>query len=96
MPDNKISIPVYNFIRKDQNRAGGSVVLYIWDNAAFYDREADLVPSSLEMVCAEINRLQGKSFLGISLQTRTWTYSTSARHLFSEVSRREQRVNIIR
>ena len=84
MPDNKTSIPVYDFIRKDRNRAGDRVVLYIRDNAAFSDRE-DLVPSSLEMVCAEINHLQGKSFLGISLQTRTWTHSTSARHVFSEV-----------
>ena len=62
IPDNEISIPGYNLIRKDRNRAGGGVVLYIRDNIPFSDRK-DLVPSSLEMVCAEINRPHSKSFL---------------------------------
>ena len=62
IPDNEISIPDYNLIRKDRNRAGGSVVFYIRDNIPFSDRK-DLVPSSLEMVCAEINRPHSKSFL---------------------------------
>ena len=61
-PDNEISIPGYNPFRKDRNRAGGSVVLYIRDNISFSDRE-DLVPSSLETVCAEINRPHSKRFL---------------------------------
>ena len=60
--DNEISIPGYNLIRKDRNRAGGGVVLYIRNNIPFSDRK-DLVPSSLEMVCAEINRPHSKSFL---------------------------------
>ena len=42
-PDNEISIPGYNFIRKDRNRSGGGVVLYIRDNIPFSNRE-DLVP----------------------------------------------------
>ena len=62
IPDNEISISGYNLIRKDRNRAGGGVVLYIRDNIPFSDRK-DLVPSSLEMVCAEINRPHSKSFL---------------------------------
>ena len=62
IPDNEISIPGYNLIRRDRNRAGGGVVLYIRDNIPFSDRE-DLVPSSLEMVCAEISRPHSKSFL---------------------------------
>ena len=62
IPDNEISIPGYNLIRKDRNRAGGGVVLYIRDNISFSDRE-DLVPSSLEMVCAGINRPHSKPFL---------------------------------
>ena len=62
IPDNEISIPDYNFIRKVRNRAGGGVLLYIRDNISFSDRE-DLVPSSLEMVCAEINRPHSKPFL---------------------------------
>ena len=36
--------------------------MYIRDNISFFNRE-DLVPSRLEMVCAEINRPHGKSFL---------------------------------
>ena len=75
MPNNEIGIPGYNLIRKDRNIAGGGVVLYIRDNIPFSDRD-DLVPSSLEMVCAEISRPHSKSFLvctsvGIGLQTRT-------------------------
>ena len=62
IPDDEISIPGYNLIRKDRNRAGGGVVLYIRDNIPFSKRE-DLVPSNLEMVCAEINRPHSKSFL---------------------------------
>ena len=62
IPDNEISIPGYNLIRKDRNRAGGGVVLYIRDNISFSNRE-DLVPSRLEMVYAEINRPHSKSFL---------------------------------
>ena len=62
IPDNEISIPGYNLIRKDRNRAGGGVVLYIRDNISFFNRE-DLVPSRLEIVCAEINRPHSKSFL---------------------------------
>lgn len=59
--DNEISIFGYNFIRKDWNRVGGGVVLYIWDNILFFDRE-DLVFSSFEMVCVEINCLYSKFF----------------------------------
>ena len=62
IPDNEISIPGYNLIRKDRNRAGGGVVLYIRENIPFSNREY-LVPSSLEMVCAGINRPHSKSFL---------------------------------
>jgi len=62
IPDNEISIPGYNLIRKDRNRAGGGVVLYIRDNIPFSDRD-DLVPTSLEMVCVDISRPHSKSFL---------------------------------
>ena len=62
IPNNEISITGYNLIRKDRNRVGGGVILYITDNIPFSDRE-DLVATSLEMVCAEINRPHSKSFL---------------------------------
>ena len=83
IPDNEISIPGYNLIRKDRNRAGGGVVLYIRDNIPFSDRK-DLVPSSLEIVCAEANPFLYA--LGIGLQIRTWTYLTSARYFFRDVT----------
>ena len=60
-PDNEINIRGYNLIRKDRNRAGGGVVFYIRD-ISFSNRE-DMVPSRLEMVCAEINRPHSKSLL---------------------------------
>ena len=62
IPDNDIIIPDHNIIRKDRNTAGGGVVLYIRDNIPFSYRE-DLVPSSREMVSAEINRPHSRSFL---------------------------------
>ena len=62
IPDTEISIPGYNLIRKDRNRAGGGVVLYIRDHIPFSDRK-DLVPDRLEMVCVEISRPHSRSFL---------------------------------
>ena len=62
VPNNEVSITGYNLIRKDRNRVGGGIVLYIRDNIPFSDRE-NLVPTSLEMVCAEINHPHSKSFL---------------------------------
>ncbi|CAB3986869.1 Hypothetical predicted protein [Paramuricea clavata] len=56
----EISIPGFNLIRKDRNRAGGGVVLYIRDNLSYLDRN-DLVPDRLEMLCAEITRPFSKS-----------------------------------
>ena len=35
IPDTEISIPGYNLVRKDRNRGGGGVVLYIRDNTVF-------------------------------------------------------------
>ncbi|CAB4041287.1 RNA-directed DNA polymerase from transposon BS [Paramuricea clavata] len=58
--DGEISIPGFNLIRKDRNRAGGGVVLYIRDNLSYLDRN-DLVPDRLEMLCAEITRPFSKS-----------------------------------
>ena len=60
--DGEISIPGFNLIRKDRNRAGGGVVLYIRDNLSYLDRN-DLVPDRLEMLCAEITRPFSKSLL---------------------------------
>ena len=49
-------------IRKDRSRSGGGVALYIWENLSYTNR-IDLVPHTLEMICAEINLPHSRSFL---------------------------------
>ncbi len=60
--DNEIKIPGYALCRKDRNRNGGGVVLYIRDCFSFIERK-ELIPNQLEMVCIEICRKYGKPFL---------------------------------
>ena len=48
--DNELHIFGYDIIRKDRNRYGGGVVLYVRDNIPFSERK-DLIPKDLEMVC---------------------------------------------
>ena len=59
--DGEISIPGFNLMRKDRNRAGGGVVLYIKESLSYIVRN-ELVPDRLEMLCAEIIRPFSKSF----------------------------------
>ncbi len=51
--DSEISIPGYNMIRRDRNRFGGGVVVYIREMRSFYERK-DLNSDDLEMICIEI------------------------------------------
>ena len=60
--DNELHIIGYNIVRKDRNRHGGGVVLYIRDNIPFSGR-IDLTPKDLEMVCIGINGTYNKSIL---------------------------------
>ena len=57
--DNEIKIPRYALCRKDRNRNGGGVVLYIRDCFSVIERK-ELIPNQLEMVCIEICRKYGK------------------------------------
>ena len=50
-----ISIPGWNLIRKDCNRAGGGVVLYIRESLSYIVRN-ELVRDRMETLCAEIIR----------------------------------------
>ena len=52
----------FNIIRKDRNRFGGGVVLYVRDTISFSDRK-DIIPDGLEMVCIELNLPYNKSLL---------------------------------
>ena len=65
--DGEINIPGYNLIRKDRNRSGGGVALYIKDHLSFSNRTDDLVPLSLEMICIEVHLPHSRSFLVSSL-----------------------------
>ena len=62
IPDDEIKIPGYVSCRKDRNRNGGGLVLYIRECFSFILR-SELIPNQLEMVCIEIRRQHGKSFL---------------------------------
>ena len=60
--DNEISIPGYNMIRRDRNRFGGGVVVYIREVHSFKERK-DLNLENLEMICCEINKPQSRPTL---------------------------------
>ncbi|CAB3989895.1 RNA-directed DNA polymerase from transposon BS [Paramuricea clavata] len=60
--NNEIHIDGFNIIRKDRNRFGGGVVLYVRQNISFSDR-IDLIPDELEMVCIELSLPYNKSLL---------------------------------
>lgn len=60
--DREINIVGYNLVRKNRNRYGGGVVLYIRNNISYAERK-DLVPNNLEMVCVEVSRPHNRSFL---------------------------------
>ena len=62
IPDSEINIPSYKSIRKDRNRNGGGVVIYVREQISFRDRN-DLVSDGLEMICIEIERPHSKPFL---------------------------------
>jgi hypothetical protein len=59
---NYIYLGRYDIIRKDRNRYGGGVVLYVRDNIPFSERK-DLISKDVEMVCIEINMPYKKSLL---------------------------------
>ncbi len=61
VPDNEINVAGYHLIRKERNRHGGGVLMYIRESIPFSERN-DLVPTSLEMICVEISRLHSRSF----------------------------------
>jgi exonuclease III len=53
--EDEISIVGYHLIRKDRNRYGGGVLLYVRDTIPFTERNY-LLTCSLEMICVEISR----------------------------------------
>ena len=57
-----VEIPGYEVIRKDRNRNGGGVAIYVKSNVNFIRRD-DLIPTNLEAVCIEILKPKSKPFL---------------------------------
>lgn len=50
-----IHINGYNINRSDRNRNRGGVLMYFQESISFSERN-DLIPDSLEMICAEIKK----------------------------------------
>jgi exonuclease III len=59
---NTVSIPGYGILRRDRNRYGGGVAIYIRDNLVYVNRN-DLIPENLEAICIEIKNPRTKPFL---------------------------------
>ena len=51
--DSEIKISGYDIIRRDRNRNGGGVAMYIRSNISF-TKSTDLVREALEQVCIEV------------------------------------------
>lgn len=60
--DNEINIPGYTVIRRDRNRFGGGVAVYIREVYSFCERK-DLNVDCLEMISIEICKPRNKAFL---------------------------------
>ena len=74
--DGDIHIPGYVITRKDRNRHGVGVALYIKENISFSVRH-DLAPARLEIICPDIN-LPYIIFINRSFLVSTWYRPPSA------------------
>lgn len=72
IPDSMVDIPGYQILRKDRNRNGGGVVLYIRCSINYIERK-DLFHETLETICIEIHKFKSKPFL-----VATWYRPPSA------------------
>jgi hypothetical protein len=62
--DSEIYIKGYTFIRKDRNRNGGGIAIYIKNNISHFERvDLTLDSGNLELIRIEINRLHCRPFL---------------------------------
>ena len=52
----EIEIPGYDIVRRDRNRSGGGVAMYIRSNIPYTIRK-DLFPDNLELICVEIKKI---------------------------------------
>jgi hypothetical protein len=60
--DEEVTVPGYSVVRKDRNREGGGVCLYIRDNICFNKRD-DLITNNIEFLAVDILLPKTKPFL---------------------------------
>ena len=60
--DCEVQISGYDIIRRDRNRNGGGVAIYIRESIPYMDRK-DLIPDALESICIEIKKPKSKPML---------------------------------
>ncbi|CAB4006694.1 RNA-directed DNA polymerase from transposon BS, partial [Paramuricea clavata] len=75
----EIEIPGYDIVRRDRNRSGGGVAMYIRSNIPYTIRK-DLFPGNLELICIEIKKFKSKP----QLITTWYRPPNSSVELFSE------------
>ena len=61
----EISVQGYRSVRRDRNRCGGGLIVYIHESLNFTERK-DLHATSLELVCIQIDLPHQKPFIFIS------------------------------
>ena len=57
-----VEIPGYDIVRRDRNRHGGAVAIYIRNNLVYINRK-DLMPDILEAICIEVKKPRMKPLL---------------------------------
>jgi exonuclease III len=89
--DNIIKIPGYDIVRRDQDRNGGGVAIYI-RSIISYKKHIEFIPDNLESICLEIQKPKSKPLLIV-----TWyrppnsktsllnVFETSLRKLHSKI-----------
>ena len=60
--DNMINIDGYDVLRKDRDRNGGGVCIYL-RNSINYQTRHDLIPRDLEAICLEISKPYSRPFV---------------------------------
>ena len=60
--NSEVKIPGYDLIRKDRNRNGEGVAIYLRDVIPYTNR-ADLIPVNAEAICLEIKKPKAKPVL---------------------------------
>lgn len=65
IPNSCVSITNYNIVRKDRNRNGGGVAVYIY-NSVNYTNSSHLIPETMEAVCIDILKPNSRPFSIVS------------------------------